>query len=88
MKYESYEINLLPGDKLILYTDGVVNSSDSQGVRFGRNRLKAACDKTFGLSCEETVALLESDFSRFIDKGSLCEDASFLCLSRKGGERG
>ena len=88
MKYTSYDIILEPGDKIILYTDGVINSRDNTGECYGKKRLKAACDKTHGLTCEETVAALESDFSKFIDKSGLGEDASFLCFSRRGGEDG
>ncbi len=86
MKYASFEIKLEPGDKLLLYTDGVTDARSTLGEAYGKERLKSAYVKTQGKGAEETVAILEKDFSEYVKGSTLSEDASFLCLIRRGGD--
>jgi sigma-B regulation protein RsbU (phosphoserine phosphatase) len=39
-KYKSEEITLQPGDRILMYTDGVTECVDSNGEMFGRERLQ------------------------------------------------
>jgi hypothetical protein len=39
------------------------------------------------MSAEETIAHLENDFSGFVGKSELLEDASYLCLIRRAGDK-
>lgn len=41
-EYELAQVRLVPGDRLILYSDGVVEQRDSAGREFGIDRLRAA----------------------------------------------
>ncbi len=87
MKYDSFEIKLEAGDKLLLYTDGVVGAVNGEKRSYGRDRLKILLSETGDLSANSTVALLEKDLSEFAGDSGLPEDASFLCFMRKGGDR-
>ncbi|MBN2399167.1 MAG: serine/threonine-protein phosphatase, partial [Candidatus Aminicenantes bacterium] len=40
-RYQSASINLLPGDLLLLYTDGVTERENDEGEMFGNERLEA-----------------------------------------------
>ena len=40
--YESYSLQLQPGDVLVAYTDGVTDALDFTGARFTRDRLRRA----------------------------------------------
>lgn len=40
-QYEEYEVPLEPGDKVVLFTDGVTNARDLDGENFGTERLEA-----------------------------------------------
>ncbi len=83
MQYESYEFTLDIGDKLFLYTDGVVNACNRDGAAYSLERLRSAFLEVGEYSCEESVALLEKDFREYIGGGELVEDATFLCFARK-----
>ncbi len=37
--YKDYSIQLEPGDKIFLYTDGVTEAENDQGEAFGEDRL-------------------------------------------------
>ncbi len=87
MKYQGFEVKLDEGDKLILYTDGVVAATDGSGTEYGADRLAQEFEKTKDMSAEETIAHLEKDFSAAMGKSELLEDASYLCLMRKAGDK-
>ena len=85
--YESYEIKLEPGDKLLLYTDGVINAKDIGGRKYGLKNLKIDFEETGMAGAEKTIAHLEECLKSHVENGALKEDASFLCLVRKEGEQ-
>ena len=85
MKYESFDFTINEGDKLLIYTDGVINSKGGDGTEFGLKRMISAFEETDGKSAMDSVGLLERSFSEFINKSELTEDASFLCIYRNGG---
>jgi len=68
---EQVDLDLAPGDTLVLYTDGVVDARDPSGERFGEARLRDAVDAAAGASAEAVaeavdvaVAAFEPDLTR------------------------
>lgn len=87
VKYTSYEVKLSDGDKLLLYTDGVTLARSDKGEMFGREHLVSTFENSRNSDSEETVGLLERELSTFIKGCELSEDATFLCISKKGRVR-
>jgi sigma-B regulation protein RsbU (phosphoserine phosphatase) len=54
-KYEDSVIGLNPGDKLLLFTDGITEASGSDGQEFGGDRLAAVAKANRGSSSTEPV---------------------------------
>ncbi len=50
--FATYE-TLEPGDRLVLYTDGILEATNAQGEEFGSNRLCALLTDTAKLRAEE-----------------------------------
>ena len=46
-RYRQTEIQLEPGDRLLLYTDGVVVAHDQRDELYGDDRLKSMVEATF-----------------------------------------
>ena len=87
MKFQSFEIKMEKGEKLLLYTDGVSAAQNPYREKYSRTRICRAFMETEGMSAEETIAHLQGDLQDFVKEKALHEDATFLCLERKGGER-
>ncbi|MBQ7679934.1 MAG: serine/threonine-protein phosphatase [Butyrivibrio sp.] len=82
--YESYEIRLEPGDRLLLYTDGVTAAKDSAGAHFTEEMIRRVLATTGGMDSEEAVGTLQDALFAHVGEEPLRDDATFLCLSRKG----
>jgi sigma-B regulation protein RsbU (phosphoserine phosphatase) len=82
--FEQGQIQLRPRDKLILYTDGILEVFNPEGDIFGKGRfyraLKALCGETPG-DLVEQVSLRFMEFAR---GRALEDDVSLLVLEFKG----
>ena len=82
IKYESYEIDLKPGDRLLLYTDGAIEAENSDGACFSLEMMKEILAGCTDENSEEVVGALQDGlFSHVLDT-TLKDDASFLVLQR------
>jgi phosphoserine phosphatase RsbU/P len=59
-QYKTRTYSLEPGDRLLLYTDGIVESADSSQSEFGQDRLCALLQQTAQLPPAETADLIMS----------------------------
>lgn len=78
--YISNTVKLLPGDTLLLYTDGVTEAMDAGGREYGKETLRetienASCDSAANLV--ETVLGAVRQHSRGVDQS---DDITMLCL--------
>lgn len=62
------ECDLLPGDILALYTDGVTESSDAAGEEFGAPRLVESLRRHREQAAQRIVEAVVSDVQRFSDE--------------------
>ncbi len=69
MKYRQYELQLHPGDRLFVYTDGVPEATDADSQLFGTDRMLSA---------------LNEAVDRFVKDAEQFDDMTMLCLDYNG----
>jgi sigma-B regulation protein RsbU (phosphoserine phosphatase) len=74
------EIELLPGDRLILYTDGVTEAANSADEEFGEERLARFVCAHRALSAAELHARALAESARFAG-GAFSDDVTLLVLA-------
>jgi sigma-B regulation protein RsbU (phosphoserine phosphatase) len=79
--FEEKALALAPGDRLLLYTDGVVEARDGAGEFFGMQRLAGLFAACPALPPREAVASILAELNGFA-AGSACEDDVTLVAAR------
>jgi sigma-B regulation protein RsbU (phosphoserine phosphatase) len=80
VNFEERSIELAIGDKLLLYTDGITEAEDPQGVFFGVGRLCASFAAHRSLAPEALVNQLLSEVRAFCGEAPLRDDISMVIL--------
>lgn len=84
LDYHMHEVQLLPGDELFLYTDGVTESTDLSRQLFGDDRLKEALNRFRDSGCEEKCRLLQEELNAFVGEAPQFDDITMLSLKYNG----
>jgi sigma-B regulation protein RsbU (phosphoserine phosphatase) len=75
---------LLPGDILLLYTDGVTEATNANNEPFGLDRLAAAVQKHSGFSAQELVRSILQSLQAFCAGKQLDDDITLLVCKVQG----
>ncbi|MBR5381168.1 MAG: SpoIIE family protein phosphatase [Oscillospiraceae bacterium] len=89
--YREQTVQLLPGDTLFLYTDGVTEGTDANEQLFGDDRLLQALSGLTGEGeniCRDACARVKADLDRFVGEAPQFDDITMLCLRYDGAEPG
>jgi phosphoserine phosphatase RsbU/P len=79
-EYESHKVELNPGDRLILVTDGVTEAEDCSGEMYGEERLQQAAVVTDGPCFDHIFASIR----QFCGDVPLNDDCTLLELVYRG----
>lgn len=77
--YEQSELQIGTGDKLLLFTDGLVEACNADGALFGEDNLIRVARENPGSSAEELMGLLMRVASQYTG-GHFQDDASLIVL--------
>ena len=84
MKYKDYEIQLNPGDKLFVYTDGLPEATGTDMELFGMERMTDALNEFSGESPEGILKGVLKRANEFVGDAPQFDDLTMLCLEYKG----
>lgn len=84
VKYTDYEVELEPGSKLFVYTDGLPEASDSDDNMFGTDRLIDVLNEKKDDSPEEILADMKKAVDEFVKDAEQFDDLTMLCLEYRG----
>lgn len=78
--YTEYELQLNPGDKLFLYTDGVAEATDADEELYGTDRMLAALNQSAEADCETLLHAMQADIDAFVAEAPQFDDITMLSL--------
>ena len=71
---------LEPGDRLLLYTDGITEATDSNNALYGEERLKSFMNSHQSLKPDEMLRGIKTDIDGFVGEASQFDDMTMLML--------
>ncbi len=81
--FNAYQRKLAPGDAVILYTDGIPDSTDAQEGTFSVDRIRALVREAPSNSINEIGSHLVRELKRFVGSASQMDDICVVGFSRK-----
>ena len=84
IRYQEYEMDMLPGSKLFVYTDGVPEATDAQEELFGTTRMIGALNASPDASVREVLENVENAVGSFVGKAPQFDDMTMLCIEYHG----
>ena len=86
MPYSENVIEMNPGEKILLYTDGITEAENSAHELYGDDRLITCLGKTGGSSVEASMRMLNDDVTDFVSGHDQFDDMTLMCIEYRGGK--
>ena len=87
VRYRSYELQLAPGEKVFVYTDGVPEANNVSEELFGAERMVDALRDCEDGSPAQVLEGVRNAVSKFIGEAPQFDDLTMLCLQYNGCEK-
>jgi anti-sigma regulatory factor (Ser/Thr protein kinase) len=82
--FKESTIQLVPGDELFFYTDGVTEADNARRELFGNDRLKAILDQSGAVSVVERIGAVMNAVKTFAGDAAQADDITMLGLRYHG----
>jgi len=80
---KDHRFSMLPGDVLLLYTDGVIESEGPSGEEYGAERLMRAVERFHELCVEELLAAIVEDLAAFTGANPQIDDITLIAIAKR-----
>ncbi len=84
VRYRDYTLQLEPGARLFVYTDGVAEATDSKNELFGTDRMIEALRSCGDAHPEQILSTVNQAISAFVGSAPQFDDLTMLCIEYKG----
>jgi sigma-B regulation protein RsbU (phosphoserine phosphatase) len=78
--YGQITISMAPGDRLFVYTDGIMDTPNPEGESFGLARLKDALDANTGVPLSELKSAVLKTLHQYSGKELIHDDVTLIAL--------
>jgi serine phosphatase RsbU (regulator of sigma subunit) len=82
--FSAREQQLQPGDKLVIYSDGVTEAEDTRGGFFGKRRLREIVEAKAGADCAAIHDAIQEAVAAFTEGAAQSDDITVLVLEFVG----
>ncbi len=79
-KYVNYEIKMKKGDKLFLYTDGVIDAQNERKKQFGIDNLLKVLNENKDKNCTEIINSIGEKLNEYSNNCEQFDDITMLCF--------
>jgi sigma-B regulation protein RsbU (phosphoserine phosphatase) len=80
LELEEYDVRLLPGDRLLIFSDGVPDATNRRGQQYGRERLAKFLESNDQLKVQVLVDRLAADVAKWRGSAPAFDDLTLLAL--------
>ena len=87
VEYREYVLQLEPGSKLFVYTDGVPEATGAEGEPFGAGRMLKALNDRPDAAPQETLKNVRAAVDGFVQDAEQFDDLTMLCMEYKGPQK-
>ncbi|MBO4278758.1 MAG: serine/threonine-protein phosphatase [Spirochaetales bacterium] len=84
ISFKDYELQLSPGDKLFVYTDGVPEATSSADGMFGTQRMLGSLNTDPEASPEQVLKNVRIAVDSFVKDDEQFDDLTMMCVEYKG----
>ena len=78
MRYKEYELEMNPGDRLFVYTDGVPEAINADTEQYGTGRMVQALNRTVDGTLREALSAVQQDLAGFVGNEDQFDDITML----------
>ncbi|SCW30994.1 Stage II sporulation protein E (SpoIIE) [Ruminococcaceae bacterium YRB3002] len=86
IRFKERSFKLEPGDRIIVYTDGVPEANNTEGELFGTDRMVASFNREPDADPVKLVGNLKEDIDAFVGEAVQFDDTTILVFDYKGEE--
>ncbi len=79
--------DLSPGDRIVLYTDGITEAQNDRGQLFGRKRLREAVQRAVGATCAELHRAIHDAVLSFTAGAEQADDLTLVVVEYRGADQ-
>ena len=84
IKYSQYEMDLEPGSKLFVYSDGLPEATAVDGAMYGTDRIVEALNAAPDLDPEGTILSVGESVAAFVGSAEQFDDLTMLAFEYIG----
>ena len=88
MHYKEYELQLNPGDRLFVYTDGIPEALDANVEQYGPDRLKEVLNTVKDVPMENVLPTVRKHIADFVGEADQFDDITMLGFVYRGTGKG
>lgn len=86
-RYRDYEIQMMPGDAVFVYTDGVPEANNTDGEFYGMERMEEALNQMADRDPKGILQGVKEDVETFTGEAMQFDDLTMLCLEYRGKQK-
>ena len=83
-QYQEYEVQLEPGSRIFVYTDGLPEATDKKQEMFGTDRILNVLNEVPDAGPNQVLEHMSTAVDFFVQDAEQFDDLTMLCMEYKG----